>query len=139
MRRWSTFLAATFCCVPALGQNEQYLCVSDQATGFTFENNRWHPANFNVEESKFLVRPRKDDDLVADSVAWVVVPLGANTPASACESPFNERGFLTCEGFYTWRMNRRTLRFVAHYMFGYIDGDDQGNTPSVHIGKCVVL
>src|SRR5690349_11292875 len=111
--------------------SEQYLCVPDQSTGFSFSNGGWHPTNFRTGDKKYLVRRTKTEDDVKDA-KWLVVELGSDYPTAVCEKDFNEAGFLFCEGILRWSMGKKSLRFLGAYLFGFYDGKDNNeNTPFI--------
>jgi hypothetical protein len=116
---------------------ESYLCVGDMTTGFSFDKNQrvWKRATFR--SPKFILARTN-----GEKSAWGVKEMGDTIPTSYCEGFENE--VLMCGGFFEFRMNRETLRFMSIYMFGYWTDDksksagkEEGDdTPALTIGKC---
>ena len=116
---------------------DSYLCAGEQATGFGFneKNAKWNAANLTAK--RWIV---KVDDTY--SKGFVVLEEGAKYPASFC-GYFDSAGNLLCQGFWQFRMNRRSLRFISAYLEGYwnYDAKDMKNkegesAPSIEIGNC---
>src|SRR5690606_3924058 len=122
----------------ALAQ-DQYLCISEQSTGFSPSSNKWQPASFNVDNERFVLRRKRESDTI--ETTWLVVALGKNWPTAVCDDDFTEYGWLYCSGLgYEWRINRKSLRFMYWYYMGYVRGEeDTGDTPNITIGKCAAL
>ena len=139
MTRFLTF--AVFALLPLLARGESYICTTDMATGFAYENGVWKQTRFNPDQ-KFIVRPATESertlfalrgDRNTANVRWLVEPLGAYQIAY-CSEDFKPNGELVCHGLIEeFRMNKNSLRFQWAYLSGYWDG---GDTPMVGIGKC---
>ena len=72
-------LLSTLFALPALAA-DQYLCIAEKSMGFEADNEKkeWKPTAFLPSE-KFIVRERKDDDVVEHGVldgAWVMQKFG---------------------------------------------------------------
>lgn len=134
--------------LPALASAESYLCVMDQATGFRFNAAQqiWQQSNFQAGH-KYLVKPNTDREIKGK---WIVSEFGERVPFARSEDDFTSTGALRCEGaFGEFAMNRKSLRFVKTYVWGFwtdaVPGE-QGetfvegkNTPHIGIGNCSVL
>lgn len=131
--------------LPAVASAESYLCIEDHATGFRFNTaqNIWQQSNFNSNR-KYLVKPNADQSLKGK---WIVLEIGDHAPLAWSERDFTSVGALRCEGSLgEFAMNRKNLRFVRTYIFGYwtdaIPGEQNGtslegkDTPLIGIGKC---
>jgi hypothetical protein len=145
-------LAASSSCLPAIAEstkdNRSYLCISDAATGFSYDKNikRWKPTHFNVDNEKFVIRrPTADEEqspFSDDRVVWVWQKFGKNDIDSYCYEEFNKYGFLKCDDIgYELSFNNITLRFQRIYPIGYVvskyfRNDEGANTPSITIGSC---
>ena len=120
---------------------QQYLCVAEQAAGFSYDKatKEWKNATFKVS-SKWLVS--KAD---GTKYAFQVTEVGKTRPSFRCESDFDEYGYLSCSGTIgRFNFNRKNGRFLTSYPIGYynvlpgINGitDEGSDTPSLEIGKC---
>jgi hypothetical protein len=79
-----------------------------------------------------------------------VYEFGKADPADVtafCDKDFNEQGFLFCQGLgENFNFNRKSLRFVHWFPFGYIDppgasfwGKEGEATPFMEIGTCSAI
>lgn len=114
---------------------DSYLCVADMATGFSYNKalDKWETANFNVEESKYVVSKSKDK-------YWQVKQIGKSDYSSSyyCNGGFSEYGFLSCSGLLgSFNMNRINLRYIRIFSMGYYNNTK--DTPFIEIGKCSPL
>jgi hypothetical protein len=134
--RLVTVLAA-ITTVSAAHAQDQYLCISDLASGFAFKSNKWDTATFNVEDERFVLRRVRDSDDLPQT-AWMITKIGNDYPEAICDNDFTDAGWLFCEGLAsTWRVNRESLRFMYWYWLGYTRGEeDTKSTPNITIGKC---
>ena len=142
MKRIAILLAVSSFFLPTLlVAGEQYLCIADKVSGFSFNNVSmdWENATFNGG-SKFVIS--KPDDA---NVAFVVHEVGKSAVTATCGSGFDELGSLSCTGYGgDFRFNRKSGRFINSYVAGYyniIPGvnsltDRNSDTPSIEIGKC---
>jgi hypothetical protein len=134
--------------LPALASAESYLCIEEQSTGFRFNTAQktWQQSNFSSNR-KYLVKPNTDQSLKGK---WIISEIGEPVPFAWSEYDFTSAGALRCEGsFGEFAMNRKSLRFVKTYIYGYwtdaIPGEQNGafiegkNTPDISIGKCSPL
>jgi hypothetical protein len=128
----------------AVASETSYLCVTDLATGFSFDKttSSWKVANF-APRGKYLVSRSS-----GKGYAWEVKAVGDKEPQATCKKDFSEFGTLVCEGFTELRMNRNSGRFLAIYAIGYWSDDknlldgilrEGANTPNMEIGKCSPL
>ncbi len=127
---------------------EQYLCVADQATGFTFKNQKWVPTKFDVSENKYIIREIENGyKFFNRERPYGVYALGGKYPRYECIDP---REFIR-ELYYC---DDRTLghfffsvesgRYLRTYTPGYWDpsdflggrGDSYSDTPHMEIGRC---
>jgi hypothetical protein len=117
----------------------QLLCISDQSTGFKFQDGKWKIVSFDIDGEKFVVRQPSEDE--GQTAKWLIMKVGESIPQAWCDEDFSSGGRLTCVGLGTeWRINNQTLRFTYWYHVGYTDGvDAEGNTPNITIGKCATL
>jgi hypothetical protein len=121
-----------------------YVCVTDMATGFAFDQNRkqWRTADFNAGK-KYLV-----SKATGEPYAWEVKEIGTSWALMVCAHDFNEGGSLFCKGTgMDLSMNKKTLRFLVTYPVGYwadnvVDAEwakEGANSPYMAIGKCSPL
>ncbi len=155
--------------VAAAAQADSYLCVADKSTGFQFNKSTktWESVNFNVDDSKYIVRPTTPDDKVLwpGRYAYGVWKLGENTPMILCKEGISKADWLSRGAEYQrFVLNARTNRYMHTYVGEYmvatfenvrddhgmpviIDGewvsrdkeDEGGDTPYMEIGKCSSL
>lgn len=120
---------------------EQYLCVAEHSTGFSYNKvtKEWENANFKADEKYVIAK--------ADGTkhAWQVTEIGKTSPSFRCESDFTEYGYLSCPGIGgDFNFNKKNGRFLFSYLIGYYtvipevnQGKDEGSdTPLIGIGKC---
>jgi len=124
---------------------DQYLCMSDSATGFTYNDitGEWQTSTFSVRDSKYVITESKEDNY-----AFKVAMHGTTYSYADCKDDFNEYGYLVCSGAAgTFKFNRINGRFLKTYELGYynvlpkIRGNDDttSDTPTIEIGKCTPL
>jgi len=144
MTRRAAAMLFCFALVPVAAHPQSWVCVADQAAGFTFNraSKEWGSTVMKATE-KFLVT-RSD----RPNFKWAVKAVGADAPIALCSADFSEEGYLACEGFQLFRFNRKNLRFVSVHLHGYFsDGvpgvksqSPEGEvTPKMAIGKCSQL
>ena len=119
---------------------EQYLCVPDKTTGFSFNKvtKKWQYSNFE-NETKYVISKSNVKDYV-----FQVTEVGENSPIARCESDFNNYGILFCSGYYEFKINKKNGRYLKVYVYGYYNVvleegkniDEGGDTPHIEIGKC---
>ena len=123
---------------PAVAQ--QYLCVSDKSSGFAYDESSrtWDHAGLETDGQSFLVASDGSES------GFQVTQVGDSFVVSRCSEGFDEYGYLTCEGIWEFKFNRRNGRFVTAFVFGYLNvlpgvndiTDATSNTPSITIGTC---
>ena len=144
MTRPAAAVLLSFMLAPVAAHPQSWVCVADQAAGFTFNraSGQWRSAVMPPTE-KFLVT-RSD----RPNFKWAVKAVGADAPVALCGADFSEEGYLACEGFQLFRFNRNNLRFVSVHLHGYFsDGvpavksqlPEGEVTPKMAIGKCSQL
>ena len=117
--------------------SETYLCIADKSTGFRFnkQSKTYEPTNFNVSESKYILKNNNN--------TWEWTDFGETF--STCSGSFNTSGVFRCDLFETIIFNKNNLRYVKTAFFGYtIVGAQMGksvikdgeNSPFIEIGKC---
>jgi len=125
----------------ALAKDDSYLCVAEDAVGFSFNktSKKWERANFKAED-KYLVSKSSEA-----SKGWEVKKIGESS-ATPCEGGFDENGFLTCIELLDFRMNNKSLRYMVIHRYGYVVKEyprgkfEEGSiTPYIEIGKCSPL
>lgn len=59
---------------------DTYLCVSEDATGFKYKGEKWNRSGFSTDDSKYILRKMKDDDLsgLQEKMPYGVFQLGDN-------------------------------------------------------------
>jgi len=120
---------------------EQYLCVAEHSTGFSYDKatKEWKNTNFKTS-TNYLVS--KAD---GTKYAWQVTEIGKTRPSFRCESDFDEYGYLSCSGIGgDLNFNKKNGRFLHSYLIGYYIvlpevnklTDEGSDTPFIEIGKC---
>lgn len=141
------------CLVGAAPAPTTYLCVGEQATGFSMDqrSHKWKADAFRPRE--YVIKlPVKGDGAPsgASTAVLAVYEIGNSDPFDAtafCDKDFNDEGFLFCQGLGDdFKFNRQTLRFLRSFPFGYIDppknsfwGPEGSATPFLEIGTCSAL
>ncbi len=142
----TTFLVAVavlLFCNPLIASAEQYLWVTEHATGFSYDktSKEWKNTNFTPEH-KYIIAKSK-----YKAYSYQVNELGEDDPASFCKEGFNQYGYLFCQEGYIhteFRFNKKNGRFLAVSPYGYYNAmpgeakvtDETSDTPLIEIGKC---
>ena len=127
--------------IPSSAWSDQFLCVPDKMTGFTFDEskNDWTSTTFTTN-FKYIIAPTNNG---RDS--YTLTKVGENEPEGYCKNGFNESGFLFCETFGgELKFNKSNGRYLMSFTYGYyIVGTDDttktdkdSGTPMIQIGKC---
>lgn len=131
--------ALTFLISPlTYSKNDTYLCVTEDVSGFYFENNKWGHAYFNDRDKYILRKLKKDESGYTDkNNTYGLFELGENSTLYKCiQNPYSNNFKCTSflgEFFYS----PKTGRFLKTYTQGYWGGGDNNeNTPNMAIGKC---
>jgi hypothetical protein len=137
------------------GPDGPFLCIVEQATGFSFDkqSKSWKQTNFAPVE-KFVLKRVKNNTLegvnkqIASSprAAWGVWEFGFDAFGSAfCAADVDDHGFLWCRGVQSiFNVNLLSGRFLRTYTGFYASDpsrfpDDRADTPVIEIGKCTAL
>ena len=139
-----TILLMLITFLPTAVMAENYLCITDYATGFHFNSNskEWEITDFNTKNGKYLVLPSENI-----GATYIVKSFAdENAVTSECKDEFNEYGYINCIGENgNFLINKFSNRFVRTYPFGYTDvgigvqgetTEETSFTPSISIGKC---
>jgi hypothetical protein len=113
-------LAALLAYVP-IANAEQYLCVAEETSGFTYDTRTksWDSASLPTD-AKYLLSESKDP-----RYAYHLTELGNNYELVSCKKDFNPYGFIFCSGprlsvlDYDFRLSRRDGRFLLSFPVGY--------------------
>lgn len=132
-----------------------YLCIVDQATGFSFDRKakQWKPTNFAAGNKYVLKRvPNGALDKVnavmagSDHAVWGVWEFGHETFAVAfCADDVISNGYLWCRGgsAVIANFNLQSLRFQRTYTGFYAsdlsEPEDHADQPVIEIGKCASI
>lgn len=141
MKSWqSIFLIALL--LPAISWSEQYLCIPDKMTGFSYNPNTkdWEITRFRVDFKFIISKP------VGGKYAFTLTKVGTSEYWGACDKGFNDQGFLFCSGadLGELRFNRINGRYLADFDMGYYvvgkgmwaETDADSGAPAMQIGKC---
>ena len=126
---------------PLKGNTEQYLCISELSTGFSYNetSKSWERTNFKAV-GEYIISKSKDG---IDK--YKVTRLGKNVAFLKCKDDFNKRGTLSCKAFVeNLFFNKNNGRFIYIFPFGFINvlpeinkkTDETSDTPYMEIGKC---
>jgi hypothetical protein len=126
--------------LPGVSIADQWLCVAEDSNGFFYDESskKWARSGFYINDHKYIVKPS------TGRYKYTITKLGNKFSTFACDAGFNDHGMLDCEtsadslyGVYKFfKMNHLTGRFTLYYMAGYLQGDNNDDSPSVTIGKC---
>jgi hypothetical protein len=111
---------------------QAYICIANDSTGFSYnaKTNSWGRTGFKVNDEKKLLK--------RVGQGWEWSSFGSTFTQKCGE--INSYGYLNCDVLFgTLRFNKNTLRYIETYTVGYIDGDKDGDTPNITIGKCSPL
>jgi len=126
---------------------EQFLCVSEQAAGFSYDKNskQWASTKFSSTE-KYVISKS-----TGAKAAFEITEVGDKYSSGWCKEGFSSEGILYCELLYgVFRFNKTNGRFIRTHLFGYVEVgqaqifsergdvviDSNANTPYMQIGKC---
>lgn len=113
---------------PTLAFAQQFLCISEKASGFKYLGNEWKSVPFKVD-NKYLVN--LDNNTVSR--------FGESEPIHRNCSNFRMHGqqlFDCGENFGEFTMSKDTLKYLITWP--YIDYviDDTTGTPNIELGTC---
>lgn len=129
---------------PAMAQVTAWLCIADNALGFSKSSGSWAPARFTPGD-KYVIRASQQQ-----GVAWEVRLFGSQNPLAdaICKQTFTSMKILNCTGILTeFHFNASTSRFIRTYLGGYwtyipgdkMFGNDNSDTPYIEIGTCSAI
>jgi len=118
-----------------LNAGDRYLCVPQQAAGFSFDESlsRWKSINLVAEDVTFII-----SKVTSSRSALAIVSAESNNEECRSKQGFvnTNEAYFECV-FGEFRFNKSTGRFLRTYTAGYTDGlDNQENTPAIVIGRC---
>lgn len=126
-------------CGSVLFAEERYLCTSKATGGVAYSDvtREWEGTKFINNTQAFIITDTYGGGGFVPKSSFYIITVGNDFASGYCEEGFGASDILRCNRFGPFYLNRRTLRFMDFYAFGYIDGvDDGANTPSVAIGEC---
>lgn len=122
---------------------QEYVCIEDDAVGFTYDNDagRWVTKVFDEKLEYHVIKSE------LDGFAYEVRKQGQEISVVGCKSDFNMVGRLFCDGFYSFKMNKTNMRFVVTSTAGsfyYADpfgslNDSNAQDTFISIGSCSPL
>ena len=142
--RWRVLISASVGILLLTGaanadEDARWLCIADKITGFSYENGEWRISSFNSDDGRYIVskKPTLFDNKKA---RYHVTKIGEEYGTECEENSPNSAGYIFCPGFFNYRINTRTLRYLLVYPIGYTSGaDTNADTPFIEIGKCSPL
>ena len=124
-------------------EEKQYLCTSEVAGGFSFndEAKSWKGAAVGVNGTeKYVI---KLNDRRYPKATATVTPFGEENPVYKCGGGNKKLGSThTCHAVYgQFFFNQNTLRYLLSSMGGYINGKDENTDhfPFIEGGTCSPL
>jgi hypothetical protein len=119
---------------------DQYFCVSNMSTGFSYDKNlrRWESVDFNISENKYIISK------ISGGI-YEVTETGGKNSTCHCDSDFNGFGYLNCDcALGKFKFNKLNGRFIMSYIGGYFNvlpeinqiTDESSDTPHITIGVC---
>jgi hypothetical protein len=141
MKFWRRFMLIGLF-FPVLSWSEQYLCIPDEMTGFSYnaKTTRWEITKFRVNFKYVISKPADGKN------AFVITEVGKTQAPGYCEKGFNDAGMLFCVGadLGDFKFNRTNGRYLAVFDMGYYlvgkgiwaETDADSGTPAMQIGKC---
>lgn len=135
-------IVAVMLCAVAISVSAEdvtYICVSEEATGFYYENKSWGRAHFNVSEDKYILRKIKENELGYKDKKnpYGVFSLGGKNPEYRCFINEYSGDFVCRVGLGQFFFSPESGRFLKTYTAGYWDGaDSNDNTPNITRGRC---
>jgi hypothetical protein len=126
-------------------QDESYLCIAEQITGFSRENNKWVQTNFK-SDVKYIIKSSSNNDAIKYHVEVFGVKQECDngscyTPLeSLCYDDFNKVGYLGCVrgDKINFEMSKNTGKYIR--MIGSVGFVfDKKSTPYIEIGSCSLL
>ena len=128
---------------------DNWLCITDKATGFALENGSWESANFQPGD-KYMIKEASQSSKDIYGSVYQVHEFGDDLPNWVCGdfgSNEDAKGLLACDGYAiagsTFKYNPRTGHFLATMTNGYVQANVNGgvstDTPTIEIGKCSKL
>lgn len=116
---------------------DSYLCITEQSSGIAYneKNKKWEPLIYGVGEKLIVKRSEKKN------FKWKVVLHKNNEFWSLCKNDFNKYSAISCDGFFDFRMNKKTMKFKAFNIDGYTEDSKFANKFNlyINIGKCSAL
>jgi hypothetical protein len=120
-----------------VGGEERYICVADNAVGFSYEprTGKWGEADFIVDH-KYVISQAQDG-----RHEWMVNTVSGVKVVVTCGDGFY-REFLNCDDSllqsHFFRFNKKRMRFISTSISGYHNdaGPSLRETPNMEIGTC---
>lgn len=112
--------------MPSFAWAENYLCISDKATGFKFKDGTWQTTGF-----------KSGDKYIVSTEDLTVTEFGEESPIHIkCKS---SREIFFCDhNFGIFHMNPKNFRYMLTWPIGaYVyPNEDNSGTPYLEIGTC---
>jgi hypothetical protein len=135
-----------------------YFCSSEIAAGLKYDPSlkEWRSVTFKEKEKFVLklrfVRAEQEVNYTVETYNLTITREGNDT-ANDCfaqnyglagdprevQAHAQFRTFNCYNLFHSYRFNMKTNRFLSAYIDGYVDGDNNENTPSFDAGKCTKI
>lgn len=122
-----------------------FICKSDAAVGFKFENGVWTEESLLAERS-YLIRPWREGDTfyeVPDQpINYVVVEVGREAPMAFFKLYGEEAAIYTKSviGFVDFNINFKTMKFMMESINSFmLEGNETKYPPFFEIGRCSKL
>lgn len=109
-------------------EEERYLCVADQATGFAYVDGNWKVGPFNTKECKYVIS--------RGSKATAITQLGESAPICIVANNTDLKDVISgiCQNgefIFSTTTGRYIMSHLGNYVF-----EGEKFTPYIEIGKC---
>lgn len=139
--RTHIYIAVSLLLYPLAALSEQYLCVPDKMTGFSFDARKkeWDYTQFRTN-FKYVIAPAKNG-----RDAFALTKVGEKDPEGYCNKSFNDGGVLFCQTLLgDFRFNKINGRYFMSSTLGYYAvgagmwaaTDADSPDLAIQIGKC---
>ena len=129
---------------------DNWLCITDKATGFILKNGSWESGNFTSGD-KYMIKEASQSSKDIYGSVYQVHEFGDDLPNWVCGdfgSNEDAKELLVCDGYATpgstFKYNPSTGHFLATNTRGYVHDSRSGDgvstsTSTIEIGKCSKL
>ena len=116
----------------SLAENNQWLCLADQITGFKFEGGKWKQRNFKPV-GEYLIKCKLGECSFYNYSFNYVFP---------CDNLLEGSDYIECESYLSndkIKLEMSTLKFTVSTTENYFGSGSTFDSVSLTIGKCTPL